>query len=155
MGHGSAFRSVVIGIDGSAHARRAVDFVARLRPSARARATVVCAVELMRAPSMSLAPSSMRGQVAAEVAKLNANRRREAQRLVDAASSRLMNAGWRARGEVRIGVPAESLLAAAGKAGADLLVVGARGTGGMARLLLGSVADAVSKRALISVLVVR
>jgi nucleotide-binding universal stress UspA family protein len=87
----------------------------------------------------------MREQLAAEVTKLNANRRRKAQRLVDAASNRLMNAGWRARGEVRIGVPADSLVAAARAARADLLVVGARGTGGMARLLLGSVADAVSK----------
>lgn len=139
------FPSVVVGVDWSPHSRRAIEFMARLRPSSRARATVVCAVEATRAPSIPLAPSSMREQLAAEVTKLNANRRRKAQRLVDAASNRLMNAGWRARGEVRIGVPADSLVAAARAARADLLVVGARGTGGMARLLLGSVADAVSK----------
>src|SRR5262245_15024126 len=113
MRHKTEFPAVVVGVDGSLHARRAVDFMARLRPSPRARATVVCAVEPTRAPSIPLAPSSMRGHLAAEVTKLNANRRRKAQRLVDAASGRLMKAGWRARGEVRIGVPTDSLLAAA------------------------------------------
>ena len=38
---------------------------------------------------------------------------------------------------------------------ADLLVLGARGTGGLARLLLGSVADGALRLATVPVLVVK
>jgi nucleotide-binding universal stress UspA family protein len=49
------------------------------------------------------------------------------------------------RGEVRWGAPADALVAAGESA--DLLVVGARGTGGFAGLLVGSVADRCLHRA--------
>ena len=149
------FRSVVVGIDGSRHARDAVAFLTRLRPPAGGRATVVAAVEPLRTPAMPLGPKSIRSGVAAEVAALNANQRRVAQRLVDEAVGRLKKAGWRARGEVRSGVPAPELLRAVGAARADLLVVGARGTSGVKRILLGSVADGVLKHAPVSVLIVK
>jgi nucleotide-binding universal stress UspA family protein len=55
--------------------------------------------------------------------------------------------------EVRNGRPAPTLLAAAGEA--DLLVVGSRGHGGMAGLLLGSVSTACVHHAPCPVLVVR
>jgi nucleotide-binding universal stress UspA family protein len=67
----------------------------------------------------------------------------------------LKRAGWRARGIVREGVPLVALLREAAASRADLLVVGARGTGGLARLLLGSVAEGVLERSPVPVLLVK
>jgi len=80
---------------------------------------------------------------------------RAAQRDVDRAVTQLERSGWRARGEVRTGVPMAELLAAIKRARADLMVVGARGVGRVERVLLGSVAGAMTKGSPIPVLVVR
>jgi nucleotide-binding universal stress UspA family protein len=63
--------------------------------------------------------------------------------------------GWRAQASVRTGVPLGELLKAARAARADLLVLGARGTGGLARVLLGSVADGALRLSRVPVLVVK
>lgn len=52
------------------------------------------------------------------------------------------------------GAPADQLLALADRIGADLIVLGARGHSALARALLGSVAQAVSERAKVPVLLV-
>jgi nucleotide-binding universal stress UspA family protein len=56
---------------------------------------------------------------------------------------------------VREGVPLAELLQEVAASRADLLVVGARGTGGLARLLLGSVAEGVLDRSPVPVLLVK
>jgi nucleotide-binding universal stress UspA family protein len=55
--------------------------------------------------------------------------------------------------EVRVGRPLEELLACARDA--DVLVVGARGVGAVERLLLGSVAEGLTARSPVPMLVVR
>jgi nucleotide-binding universal stress UspA family protein len=57
--------------------------------------------------------------------------------------------------EVQLGVPAEVIIAAAEKCGADLIIVGSHGRGFWGRLTLGSVSDAVVHHSPCSVLVVR
>lgn len=57
--------------------------------------------------------------------------------------------------EVRVGAPHRILTDAAQKVGADLIVVGATGSGPLAAELLGSTADRVLRRAFCPVLVVR
>ena len=54
-----------------------------------------------------------------------------------------------------IRIPSLGLLLAVGEARAGLLVIGARGIGGVDRLLLGSVADGGIQHAPVSVLVAR
>jgi nucleotide-binding universal stress UspA family protein len=149
------FRSLVIGVDGSPHSRRAVSFVARLAPPRGGRATVVRVVEPARPPSMALLPRSVRAWLGSQLSAVEAAHTRAARSDVERAAAELRRAGWRARGEVRSGVPLAELLGAAKAGRADLLVVGATGAGGVSRLLLGSVADAVLKRAPISVLIVK
>ena len=53
------------------------------------------------------------------------------------------------------GHPAETILRVAGESNTDLIVVGCRGHGGFAALLLGSVSQSVATHALCSVLIVR
>ena len=58
-------------------------------------------------------------------------------------------------GLIRLGAPLSELLAAVEAVSADLLVVGARGVGGLGRLLLGSVAEGALNQSSAPVLVVR
>ena len=149
-------KRVVFATDGSRNASRALGFLlARLEPPAGARARVVRVLEpvLPRAPG--LLPAPVRRAVLASAAELNAKRRRQARRDVAQAAALLKRAGWRARGLVREGLPLVELLGEATRARADLLVVGARGTGGLTRLLLGSVAEGVLDRSAVPVLLVK
>lgn len=81
--------------------------------------------------------------------------RAEAQRAADRMASRLGDLGMAATPHVRIGDATAELLAAADDAGADLIITGSRGLGGLDRLLLGSVARNVLVHSRCSVLVVR
>jgi len=146
-------RRVVVGLDGSPHASRVVVHLARW--SGGGRAVVVRVVEPVRVPSVAPVPASVRAAVVGLVQAEMAARVRTARREVEAAVARLRRAGWRARGTVRVGVPLLELLRAVREERAGLLAVGARGTGGAARLLLGSVADGALKRAPVPVLIVR
>jgi nucleotide-binding universal stress UspA family protein len=67
----------------------------------------------------------------------------------------LRRAGWSVRSAIRWGIPIEELLAASRASDAHVLVVGARGTGGVARMLLGSVAEGALSRSRVPVLIVR
>ena len=148
-----AARRVVVGLDGSSHASRVVAYLARW--SGRGRAAVVRVVEPVRVPSVALVPAFMRAAVAGLVQADMAARVRTARREVEAAVARLRRAGWRARGTVRVGVPLPELLRTVREERAGMLALGARGAGGAARLLLGSVADGALKRASVPVLIVR
>jgi nucleotide-binding universal stress UspA family protein len=155
MASRGGFRSLLVGIDGSRGSRRALAFVARLVPPPGGRVTVLRVVEPAHLPSLALLPGGVRAELAHQAAELHAARIRAAREDVEQAAQLLRRSGWRARGEIREGVPLPELLATIGPARADLLVLGARGVGGVARFLLGSVADAATKHAPVSVLIVR
>lgn len=148
-------RHFLLGLDGSTNAERAVAFFARLAPPRGGRVTIVRVVEPVRVPSMGLMPASIRAAVSGQATKLAAESRQGAQREVDAAARRLTQVGWKTRTGVRLGVPLPELLASVKTAGADTLVLGARGVGGVERLLLGSVAEGALTRASVPVLLVK
>jgi nucleotide-binding universal stress UspA family protein len=154
-GRAREFARVVVGVDGSPGSRHAIEFLASLRPPRGHRVVVVAVVEPSRLPSLALMPSAVRQVLAGEAAAENARLRAEAERHVASAARVLERAGWSVRRRVREGQPLTDLLAATQEAGAQLLVVGARGVGGMERLLLGSVAEGALTRSPVSVLVVR
>jgi nucleotide-binding universal stress UspA family protein len=145
----------VLAVDGSPHSRRAAAFAARLAPPPGGRVTVVSVVEPVRPPSMALLPAAIRGRIAGEAAELERARLDAAQRGAEAAARTMEKGGWRAKASVRTGVPLAELLEAVAEARADLLVLGARGTGGLARLLLGSVTEGALRLASVPVLVVK
>jgi nucleotide-binding universal stress UspA family protein len=146
---------LVIGVDGSAHSRRAVELVTSLAVPDGGALTLVAVAEALRPVSVGLLPSSYRATIGRELAAVEAERKRDLQRELDRAARRLERAGWAVETQVRAGVPLAELLAAVQATGADVLVLGARGVGGLERLLLGSVAEGALSRAPVSVLVVR
>lgn len=154
MGARQGIRRIVVGLDGSAPSRRTVAFVARLAPARGGRVLCVRVLEPVRVPVMPLVPKSIRGVIVGQANALDRQRADAAKREVEAAVARLRRAGWRARGEIRTGVPLPSLLVAVKAARADVLALGAKGKSGAARVLLGSVADGALKQSPVSVLIV-
>jgi nucleotide-binding universal stress UspA family protein len=142
-------------MDGSAHSRRAVAFLTRMKPPRGGRVTVVRVVEPVRVPSMPLVPSAMRAQIAGQAEAANRSLAAGARRQVEAAAATLARAGWRTRAVARSGVPLAELLAAVRAERADVLVLGARGAGAVTHFLLGSVAEAALKQASVEVLIVK
>jgi nucleotide-binding universal stress UspA family protein len=148
-------RHLLIGLDGSPNAERAVAFVTRLTAPPGGRATLVRVVEPLRLHTVALLPGTVRATLSREVAAENASRLAQARRDVERAARVLARAGWRVRTLVREGVPLPELLQAVKAGRAHVLVVGARGAGRMRGLLLGSVAQGAVERADVPVLVVR
>jgi len=146
-------RVVVVGLDGSRHASRVVAHLARW--SGGGRAEVVRVVEPLRLPSLALIPVTVRGVLQRAARAELAARMRKARQEVQTAVMRLRRAGWMAHPVVRVGAPLPELLTAVRTERANLLALGARGSGSARRLLLGSVADGALKRAGVPVLIVK
>ena len=151
--HGVA--RVVIGVDGSTNSHRAGAFLAALKASRGSRAVVLRAVDPIRVPSMPFVPAAGRAVIARQAAALQADTVREAERDVVRVARMLRRAGWRAQPTVRIGHPLPELLREVDRTRADLLVIGARGVGGVERLLLGSIAEGALNRCRVPILLVR
>ncbi len=148
-------RKIVIAFDGSSNAARAVELVARLKPARDGQVTLVQAVQLV--PNASRAPklAGIRASIADELTRVNAERVKAAETALKEAAHALTRAGWRTRTVVKNGEPLRELLRTATSSGADLIVVGARGTSGVRHLLLGSVAEGVLNRSPVPVLLAR
>ncbi len=88
-------------------------------------------------------------------AALQATLREEAERRLASEAQLLEHRLWKVHLLVRHGHAGEQIVEAAEKADADLVVVGSRGLGGLARYLLGSVSDNVLQHAGSPVLLAR
>ena len=81
---------------------------------------------------------------------------REAREVLDRQVDRIRGAGGAVtKAHFGAGVPEEEIVVLAEELGADLVVLGSRGLGGMRRALVGSVSDSVARHAHCPVLVVR
>jgi nucleotide-binding universal stress UspA family protein len=76
-------------------------------------------------------------------------------RMVEQSVRKLVKAGFTAEAVCQLGKPAEEIMKVASKHRADLIVMGAKGLGAIARFLLGSVSTRVVQHSSCSVLVVR
>ena len=141
---------ILIAIDDSVHSRRAVEFVARIRWPAGSRMLVVSMLESL-VSSLPLGQRSMLN--VSEPADLEGCRERK--RAVERATSRLREAGFSAEGRVMDGDAREQLMELLDRERVDLLVLGSRGRGSLARLMLGSVSSHAVGHAPCSVLVVK
>lgn len=145
-------RQVVVGTDGSVHARQAIEFTGSLPLAAEA---VVTLAYVVRPLNPMLRTGGVDPADTAEAEELLEREQEAATDHLEGSRRRLEAAGKRAILEIRTGDPAKQLLDLAEDLHADLLVCGARGASLIEGLLLGSVADRLLKHAPCSLLVVR
>jgi len=145
---------LMLGVDGSDSAHRAVATLAAWQLLRAVPATVVAVMEPL--PTWPLAIGATFAPTVVEVgAGVGEDRDEHLHEAVAQALATLRRAGMIAEGEIRAGDPSDQLVKAAAEHGADLVVVGTRGLSMLARLLLGSVARKVLLHTDASVLVVR
>jgi nucleotide-binding universal stress UspA family protein len=144
---------LVIGVDGSPTADRAIATLCALPWRGAVPAVVVGVVEPISA--WDFAGGGFTPELVEMGIEAQEERGRQLKTKVDGAVASLRRAGGRASGEVRKGDAADQLIAAAEGRGADLVVVGTRGLDMLKRLLRGSVARKVLLNATASVLVIR
>jgi nucleotide-binding universal stress UspA family protein len=145
---------ILLPIDDSPTSRAAVAAVIRQFRPDEAEVHVLNIVEWPKNLPMSLAL----GEGASAGIDLLASRDRafhSAEALTDRASRELQAAGFRTKAVVMGGSAREGILECAAAWPADLIVMGSHGWKGIDRLLLGSVSEAVVRRAACSVEVVR
>ena len=131
---------VVIGVDGSAGSITALRFAAE---EARLRGTTLHVVGAWEIPATAYAGAA--GGAGAGFAELGAELETRTREAIDAALAEVDTGEVAIETHVSEGHAARLLLEAG--AGADLLVVGSRGLGGFARLLLGSIGQELTHHA--------
>jgi nucleotide-binding universal stress UspA family protein len=137
--------AIVVGTDGSRGAEAAVEKVIELVGGRGVTVHVVCAYPgRSTLERIGMAgrqdPIDMRGVAADVLAR---------------AEGRFREAGFAVEKHAREGDPAHTIIDVADEQNADLIVVGARGTTGLRRFMLGSVAGKLSHHAPSSLLIVR
>ncbi len=139
------FHNILIGYDGSAHSKKALEYGIDFAMHAKAEVTIVTVFP--KVPDYFGSP-----QYEAWVGTLTT----EARQLAEMAAEQARACGLeKVTVEVLEGSPAESLLRVADARQCDCLVVGSRGRGEMTGLLLGSVSDRLAHHAKVPVLIVR
>jgi nucleotide-binding universal stress UspA family protein len=137
---------IIVGIDGSGHSRRALEWAISEAAIRRTPLTVLTVHQLVRGWSAAVEYPGDED--------LTAHARKVAQEETDIALERLPAEARPPEVTVRAvgGLPAEEILRAG--ADADMIVVGSRGAGGFAKLLLGSVGTQVTHHARCPVVVI-
>ena len=147
--------NVVIATDGSANAHHALREAARLFPLQQATLYLV-AVAPVDAAIANMAPGGgMDGVAGMELPIVLEQLERNAGQHLAIAIKIVAELGLHASPLEREGDPAHEILAVAREVQADLIVMGSHGYGAFKRLLLGSVSDAVARRAPGAVLIVK
>ena len=154
-GRARPLASVLIATDGSDGANEAIRFLLSLPfpPAKKVRVRLLSAVEPTPYPAS--APKMIRAQLKGMIAQLERERRAEVEKVLDRAARELKARVTRLTRSMPTGHPAREIVAAAASFDAGLVVVGARGLGGMKRLLLGSVSERVLHHARCPVLIVK
>ena len=148
---------IIIGNDGSATAEAAVREVGRRFWPASTEAQVLSIVEtLVPQPADALAASTYANDPAFKlIEQEDTHEWKRLQNVAEDSASLLRRAGLTASWTVTSANPGNELIAAAARANADAIFVGARGIGRIERLLLGSVSTAVVTHAGCTVEIVR
>ncbi|MEU6129208.1 universal stress protein [Saccharopolyspora sp. NPDC047091] len=146
----SSYRSVVVGTDGSTPSLRAVTKAAAVAADTSATLVIVCAYYPSSDREVEQAQDELGGEAFQVIGSAPAE-----QTLLEAADLAAQTGATDVETIAVVGAPVTSLVEAAGKVSADLLVVGSRGLNTLKGRLLGSVPSEVSRRADCDVLVVR
>ncbi len=140
---------MLVAVDGSAHARRAIDTVAKLAPQLKNGVRVV--LLHVGAPMVYYGELPPYDMGAVEQAQRAQSERVLAEALADARAGGLSELSTLAA----IGEPAAEILRIAAEQGVDQIVMGTHGRGALGTLFIGSVAQRVLHGAQVPVLLVR
>ena len=146
----SAYKKILVAVDGSPAAQRGLREAIRLARSQRARLFIVHVVNEFMAYNY-LESMAIGTDVRAVL-------REAGRRILERAQAEARKQGVKAATVMREivgGAAADPIVRAARKAGADLIVLGTHGRRGVRRLVLGSDAEQVVRTASVPVLLVR
>jgi nucleotide-binding universal stress UspA family protein len=145
----AAYRTVVVGTDGSESSFRAVERAAAVAAESGAKLVLACAYYPADQRDVDAAQDVLRDEAYQVVGSTPADQS------LSLAADRAAAAGATDVERVaEMGAPVETLLKIANKHGADLLVVGNRGLNSLAGRILGSVPSEAARKAACDVLIV-
>jgi nucleotide-binding universal stress UspA family protein len=142
---------LLIGVDNSSDSKAAVAAVCNRNWPVGTEVGLLAVVDTV----MAVTPNPSEPSVMKWIEVADKNNWDQVREIFEPSAERLRRAGLRAAVLIRRGNPSDQILEEADTWGADCIFVGARGTRGIDRLLLGSVSSAVSARAHCSVEIVR
>ncbi|HYN10651.1 MAG TPA: universal stress protein [Vicinamibacterales bacterium] len=134
--------NVLAAVDASEHGPAAARKLAELRTKGTP-VTVLGVIEPPYVKSLRLLPTAAANLVRAEIAAATRELDAAARAQLDELASVFKRTGWKVNVVVRAGVPVREIKAMAARSRATLVCIGARGTTGLERLLLGSVSEAL------------
>jgi len=140
------FSAIVAGCDASPASRAAIELAIEIGKANGSELYLVNVVDVAKLVPL----SGYEGPYPEEAVNMMCD---EGQSLIDGLVQHAQNAGVKASGCVTQGDAADEILNAASERKAELIVMGTHGRTGLARLVVGSVADAVLRRAPCPVLV--
>jgi nucleotide-binding universal stress UspA family protein len=143
------FKSILVGVDRSRHAHAAVSQAGDIARTQGATLTLI-AVYSSVLPWPAMMPAALSQEVLDQFVEAT---RGEAQAALDEASGQLPK-GLTASTLRVDGTPAEVILDQAETGGHDLIIVGSRGRGDVASIMLGSVSHSIVHHSRVPVLVV-
>jgi nucleotide-binding universal stress UspA family protein len=141
------FHSILVPVDGSAHADAALTQAVDLARCERARITLLCAWRPFVWYGGAVAPAGV------DVEQLESDVEAETRRIAEAARDRVPE-GIEVHTAVVCERPADAIIREVERGGHDLIVMGSRGRGSVRSLLLGSVSTSVLHRSRVPVMVV-
>jgi nucleotide-binding universal stress UspA family protein len=154
----AAMKTILVPLDGSALAQRALPHAQMLAQVIDARLHLLRVVADTRSAHMQLDNPTIRAEAGA-IGRDNAPEwdalRQLAENSLAEQVAHLRADGLYVTSEVRLGVPAETIVEVASECHARLIAMATHGRGGLTRWALGSVADAVLHTAAVPVLLVR
>ena len=142
---------VLLPVDGSKWSDEAVRAVITAFRPEEAQVRVLSVIE----PIHVYLSAAMIPHIAHDSPQIEAERKQQANELVRRIAETLRKAGFAATQAIDNGDPRTKIIDHATKWDADLIVVGSHGLRGLAKLMLGSVSEAVMRHAKCSVQVVR
>jgi nucleotide-binding universal stress UspA family protein len=143
-----AFRNILVAIDGSKESDRAVEVAVELAGRIPSKITFLHVVSLPDFGEAKILDEKLTKKIQDALVETGKKITAKAAKVSQAA-------GVAASEKIAVGYPATAIITEAGKLGADLIVMGSKGTAGVRRMLIGSTAEKVLRWSSIPVLVIK
>ncbi len=137
------YRRVLVPLDGSPLAETVLPFIMQIAGPLDIEVVLLRVIPAVRESASSVAVPDQ------EASKV------DAEEYLAPLAVELRNKGVRVQTMVRRGTPADEIITTAGEAGADLVAMTTHGRSGLGRLVFGSVAEVVLRRAALPVFLMR